>query len=92
MLKSKEKIIDALFSIFYIILFPLQMLPSLLVYFIGMDSPFFWIVCAIGLIALIVQNFKFPCIGSRLWSGGCVFGLIAAIWYVRILALQAGIV
>ena len=87
----KEKIIDVLFSTFYIILFPLQMLPSLTVIIVGSITPIFWILSAIGLVAMIVQNAKFPCFGIRLWSLGCVSGTIAALWYIRILALQAGI-
>ena len=91
MLNSKEKIIDTLFSVFYIILFPLQMLPSLMLLIIGSVTPIFWTLGAIALVAMVVQNVKFPCVGIRLWSLGCVSGTIAVLWYIRILALQAGL-
>ena len=88
---SKERVFNFLFSAFYIILFPLQMLPSLIVLIVGSVAPIFWTLGAIALVAMIIQNIKFPCVGIRLWSLGCLSGTIAALWYIRILALQAGI-
>jgi hypothetical protein len=77
----KENAVDLLFSIFYIILFPLQMLPSFMVAFVGTGSVWFWVACAVGLIALITQFFTFPCFGTRMWNSASIWALIVSLIY-----------
>jgi hypothetical protein len=77
----KENAVDLLFSIFYIILFPLQMLPSFMVAFVGIGSVWFWVACAVGLIALITQFIKFPCFNIHLWNMASIWGFIGSLVY-----------
>lgn len=81
----KTKIEDVLFFIFYIALFVFQALPSFAVVFVEPVSTIFWIACTVGIIALVVQQIKFPCFATRMWSCGMVAFTVATImmrsWY-----------
>ena len=57
----KNKIEDILFSVWYIILFPLQMLPNIAMIWLETSNPLFWICCGIGVGALVAQSIQFPC-------------------------------
>lgn len=75
----KEKLSDFAFAAFYIMLFPLQMLPSFLVMFTGINNVWFWVACVVGLIALIAQAIKFPCFATRMWNSASIGAVIGAI-------------
>jgi hypothetical protein len=76
---TKEKISDLLFGAFYIALFVLQMIPSFIIMFIGINTIWFWIICGIGLAALITQVIQFPCFITRVWNIASVGAVIGAI-------------
>ena len=75
----KTKIEDVLFFVFYVALFVLQVIPSFVAAFIEPTSAVFWIACVVGVIALIVQFIKFPCVATRMWNCGMVAFTITTI-------------
>lgn len=86
----KNKTLNFLSSIMSASLFAFQIFPSLILIFLGHNTPLFWISCVLGTIALVIQNRRLPCFGTRIWSVGCVAGLLAVIWYVSYWAIRAG--
>jgi hypothetical protein len=75
-----SKLYDAMFAILYIVLFPLQMLPSFAITFLSMASPLFWVFMAIGVLAMIVQFMKFPCFMVRVWNSGMIALVMASLF------------
>ena len=75
----KEKLFDILFGLFYIILFSLQALPGLAVVLFGVNTAMFWIMCAVGACALVIQAIKFPCVMVRFWNVGMIGMLILSL-------------
>ena len=78
----KEKIEDVLFVVFYLILFPLQVLPNMAVLIFGVQSIWFWVMCAIGFASMIAQAIKFPCVATRMWESG-MFALFIASFFMK---------
>lgn len=68
----KEKVSDALFCMFYVILFPLQALPGWALAFVDFNTVWFWIMCGAGIAAMITQAVKFPCFNTRIWNSAMV--------------------
>ena len=75
----KAKFEDVLFFIFYVSLFVLQALPSFVAAFVGSMSVIFWIACAVGVISMVLQFIKFPCVATRMWNCGMVAFTIVTI-------------
>lgn len=83
---NKERISNFIFAAFYIMLFALQVLPSLMAMIVGINAWFF-ASCLVGSIALIVQAIKFPCFATRLWNCGSVGVVIGTAIAVNCLQL-----
>ena len=72
MIAVKEKFSDAIFFLFYVSLFVLQTLPGFALAFVAFNNAWFWIMCAIGLVAMITQAIKFPCFNTRIWNSAMI--------------------
>ena len=76
------KIADVFFVVFYLILFPLQVLPNMAVMLFDIQSIWFWVMCGIGFAAMVTQAIKFPCMGTRVWEAG-MFALFIASFFMK---------
>ena len=77
--KVKNIIDDILFAILYFGSFVLQIVPSIAIVSLSTTSIWFWLCCAVGLTALVVQAIKFPCFNTRIWRCGMVAMFIASL-------------
>ena len=77
---NKKKFVEILqnigFFMFYISLFIFQMLPSFLLIFLELNSPWFWISIVLCVVAIIVQEKNFGCHNSMFWHTASIGAII----------------
>jgi hypothetical protein len=70
-----DKLLEFLIGVLYIILFPLQILPSVAIAFLNI-SPLFWIMIIVGFAATVVQAIKFPSFTGRIYHSWILVSIL----------------